>query len=124
MALVKVLVKNLFAGANFQKLEVGVVYEVDDAIAEKWLASNKAEKSAEKKGEKLTFEVATPSVPAPVPADTSALQSQLAEALTQVQTLTDAAATTETQHAEALAVEKKRADDAEAALVAANKKDK
>ena len=30
MALVKVLVANLFAGANFQKLEVGKVYEVDD----------------------------------------------------------------------------------------------
>lgn len=28
MALVKVLVKNLFAGANFQKLEVGVVYDL------------------------------------------------------------------------------------------------
>lgn len=122
MALVKVLVKNLFAGANFQKLEVGVVYDVDDAIAEKWIASNKAEKSADKKGEKLTFEVATQS--APVSADTSALQTQLAEALAQVQTLTDAAAVIEAQYAEALAVEKKRADDAEAALVAANKKDK
>lgn len=122
MALVKVLVKNLFAGANFQKLEVGVVYEVDDAVAEKWIASNKAEKSADKKGEKLTFEVATPS--APVSADTSALQSQLAEALAQVQTLTDAAVVIESQHAEALATEKKRADDAEAALAAAIKKDK
>ncbi|CAI0895607.1 hypothetical protein [Serratia grimesii] len=101
MALVKVLVKNLFAGANFQKLEVGVVYEVDDATAEKWIASNKAEKSAEKKGEKLTFEVVAPS--APVSADTTALQSQLAEAL---------------------ATEKKRADDAEAALAVAIKKDK
>jgi len=122
MALVKVLVANLFAGANFQKLEVGQSYDVDDAVAEKWISSGKAEKSTEKKGEKLTFEVATPS--APVPADTSVLQSQLAEALTQVQALTDAAATVETQHAEALAAEKKRADDAEAALAAAIKKDK
>jgi hypothetical protein len=122
MALVKVLVKNLFAGANFQKLEVGMVYDVDDAIAENWIASNKAEKSADKKGEKLTFEVTTPSPPAP--ADTSALQSQLDEALAQVQALTDAATATETQHAEALAVEKKRADGAEAALAAAIKKDK
>lgn len=122
MALVKVLVANLFAGANFQKLEVGQSYDVDDAVAEKWISSGKAEKSTEKKGEKLTLEVATPS--APVPADTSALQSQLAEALTQVQALTDAAATVETQHAEALAAEKKRADDAEAALAAAIKKDK
>ncbi|EPA9111035.1 MAG: hypothetical protein E7G96_02665 [Serratia liquefaciens] len=122
MALVKVLVANLFAGANFQKLEVGQSYDVDDAVAEKWISSGKSEKSTEKKGEKLTFEVATPS--APVSADTSALQSQLAEALTQVQALTDAAATVETQHAEALASEKKRADDAEAALAAAIKKDK
>lgn len=122
MALVKVLVANLFAGANFQKLEVGQSYDVDDAVAEKWISSGKAEKSTEKKGEKLTFEVATPSAPAP--ADTSALQSQLAEALAQVQSLTDAAATVETQHAEALAAEKKRADDAEAALAAAVKKDK
>ncbi|WP_337047100.1 hypothetical protein [Serratia liquefaciens] len=122
MALVKVLVANLFAGANFQKLEVGQSYDVDDAVAEKWISSGKAEKSTEKKGEKLTFEVATPS--APVPADTSALQSQLADSLAQVQALTDAAATVETQHAEALAAEKKRADDAEAALAAAIKKDK
>lgn len=122
MALVKVLVANLFAGANFQKLEVGQSYDVDDAVAEKWISSGKAEKSTEKKGEKLTFEVATPSGPAP--ADTSALQSQLDEALAQVQALTDAAATVETQHAEALAAEKKRADDAEAALAVAIKKDK
>jgi hypothetical protein len=30
MALVKVLVANLFAGASLQKLEVGQVYDVDD----------------------------------------------------------------------------------------------
>jgi len=61
MALVKVLVANLFAGASFQKLEAGQVYDVDDAVAEKWIAQGKVEKSTEKKGEKLTFEVATPS---------------------------------------------------------------
>ena len=55
MALVKVLVANLFAGANFQKLEVGQSYDVDDGVAEKWIASGKAEKSTEKKGEKLLF---------------------------------------------------------------------
>ncbi|BEO80446.1 hypothetical protein SMTE5_14770 [Serratia marcescens] len=50
MALVKVLVANLFAGANFQKLEVGKVYEVDDAAAGKWIADGKAEQSAVNNG--------------------------------------------------------------------------
>lgn len=97
MALVKVLVANLFAGANFQKLEVGQSYDVDDAVAEKWIASGKAEKSTEKKGEKLVFEVATPS--SPVSSNAKALQDQI-DALT------------------------KRAEEAEAALAAATKKDK
>ncbi len=122
MALVKVLVANLFAGASFQKLEAGQVYDVDDSVAEKWIAQGKAEKSTEKKGEKLTFEVATPS--APVSTDTSAIQLKLDEALAQVQTLTEAAATNETDHAESLAKETKRADDAEAALAEALKKAK
>ena len=122
MALVKVLVANIFAGASFQKLEAGQVYDVDDAVAEKWIAQSKAEKTTEKKGEKLTFEVATPS--APVSKDTSVLQSQLDAANDQIKTLTEATASKETEHAEALAAEKKRADDAEAALVAATKKDK
>ncbi|WP_338570424.1 hypothetical protein VRB37_16375 [Erwinia billingiae] len=122
MALVKVLVANLFAGASFQKLEAGQVYDVDDSVAEKWIAQGKAEKSTEKKGEKLTFEVATPS--APVSTDTSAIQLKLDEALAQVQTLTEAAATKETDHAESLAKETKRADDAEAALAEALKKAK
>ncbi len=122
MALVKVLVANLFAGASFQKLEAGQVYDADDSVAEKWIAQGKAEKSTEKKGEKLTFEVATPS--APVSTDTSAIQLKLDEALAQVQTLTEAAATKETDHAESLAKETKRADDAEAALAEALKKAK
>lgn len=122
MALVKVLVANLFAGASFQKLEAGQVYDVDDSVAEKWIAQGKAEKSTEKKGEKLTFEVATPS--APVTTDTSAIQLKLDEALAQVQTLTEAAATKENDHAESLAKETKRADDAEAALAEALKKAK
>lgn len=122
MALVKVLVANLFAGANLQKLEVGQVYDVDDAIAEKWVAQNKAEKSSEKKGEKLVFEVATPS--APVSKDLTDIQKQLDEALAQVKTLTDEAEAKDKAHADALAAETKRADEAEAALAAATKKDK
>lgn len=122
MALVKVLVANLFAGASFQKLEAGQVYDVDDSVADKWIAQGKAEKTNEKKGEKLTFEVATPS--APVSADSSALQSQLNDALAQVKQLQDDSASKEKEHADALALETKRADDAEAALAAATKKDK
>lgn len=115
MALVKVLVANLFAGANFQKLEVGQSYDVDDAVAEKWIASGKAEKSTEKKGEKLVFEVATPS--SPVSSDAKALQEQ-------IDVLTKAAEDAEAAHAEAIAGVTKRAEDAEAALAAATKKDK
>lgn len=133
MALVKVLVANLFAGASFQKLEAGQVYDVDDSVAEKWIAQGKAEKSTEKKGEKLTFEVATPS--APVSTDTSVLQSQLDAANDQIKTLTDAAEAKDkehadaleaanAEHAESLAAETTRADAAEAALVDATKKAK
>ena len=122
MALVKVLVANLFAGANLQKLEVGQVYDVDDSVADKWIASGKAEKSTEKKGEKLVFEVATPS--APVNADLTGIQKQLGEALEQVKALTDEAEAKDKAHADALAAETKRADEAEAALAAATKKDK
>lgn len=122
MALVKILAKNLFAGASFHKLDAGQVYEVDDAIAEKWITTGKAEKTNEKKGEKLTFEVATPS--APVSTDTSVLQSKLDAANDQIKNLTDTAEAKDKEHADALAAETKRADDAEAALVEANKKAK
>jgi hypothetical protein len=133
MALVKVLVANLFAGASFQKLEAGQVYDVDDSVAEKWIAQGKAEKSTEKKGEKLTFEVATPSAPAST--DTSVLQSQLDAANDQIKTLTDAAEAKDkehadaleaanAEHAESLAAETARADAAEAALADATKKAK
>lgn len=122
MALVKIIASNLFAGASFQKLEAGQVYDVEDSVAEKWLAQGKAEKATEKKGEKLTFEVVTPS--APVSADSSALQTRLNDALEQVKQLQDAAANKEKEHADALALETKRADEAEVALAAAIKKDK
>lgn len=122
MALVKVLVANLFAGASLLKLGAGQVYDVDDSIAEKWIEQGKVEKSTEKKGEKLVFEVATPS--APVSKDETGIQKQLDEALEQVKTLTDEAEAKDKTHADALAVETKRADEAEAALAAATKKDK
>ncbi|ASM31514.1 hypothetical protein I5Q96_11040 [Serratia marcescens] len=133
MALVKVLVANLFAGANFQKLEVGKVYEVDDAVAGKWISDGKAEQSAEKKGEKLALEVATSTATAN--ADISVLQTKLDEALEQLKQAQAAAAAKDKEHADALeqlkqaqaaelAAEKQRADTAEAALAAATKKDK
>jgi len=122
MALVKILVSNIFAGANLQKLEIGKVYDVDNTIAEKWVEQGKAEASKEKASEKLIFEVATPS--APVSTDTSVLQSKLDEALEQLRAAQESAVAKEKEHADALEAEKKRADDAEAALLAANKKDK
>ena len=122
MALVKILVSNIFAGANLQKLEIGKVYDVDNAIAEKWIEQGKAEASKEKASEKLIFEVDTPS--APISTDTSLLQSKLDEALEQLKAAQESAVAKEKEHADALEAEKKRADDAEAALLAANKKDK
>ncbi|MFY0403351.1 hypothetical protein ACOMDP_12020 [Pantoea dispersa] len=122
MALVKILASNLFAGANFQKLEVGKVYDVDGSVADKWVKQGKAETSKEKGGEKLTFEVATPS--APVSTDTSVLQAKLDEALDQLKAAQDAAEAKEKELADALEAANKRADDAEAALAAAAKKDK
>lgn len=122
MALVKILASNLFAGANFQKLEVGKVYDVDSTIAEKWVEQGKAETSKEKGGEKLSFEVATPS--APVSKDNSGLQAKLNDALEQLKAAHDAAEAKEKEHADALEAANKRADDAEVALAAATKKDK
>lgn len=132
MALVKILSPNLFAGAGFQKLEAGKVYDVDKAIAEKWVAVGKAEASKEK-GEALQFEVATPS--APVSADTSALQTQLNDALEQLKQAQSDADTKDKEHAETLEQLKqvqaeelqavtKRAEEAEAALAEATKKAK
>ena len=133
MALVKIIAANLFAGASFQKLEAGQVYDVEDSVAEKWLAQGKAEKTSEKKGEKLIFEVATPS--APVSTETTALQSKLSDALEQLKTAQEALSAKDEEHAAALEQLKtahateldeanKRADTAEAALTAATKKDK
>lgn len=133
MALVKVLVANLFAGASLQKLEAGQVYDVDDSIAEKWIEQGKVEKSTEKKGEKLVFEVATPS--APVASDSSDLQSKLNDALEQLKQAQSDADAKDKEYADALEQLKqahatelesanKRADEAEVALAEATKKAK
>ncbi|HAJ4343991.1 hypothetical protein A3N57_01745 [Enterobacter cloacae subsp. dissolvens] len=133
MALVKVLVANLFAGASLQKLEAGQVYDVDDLIAEKWIEQGKVEKSTEKKGEKLVFEVATPS--APVASGASDLQSKLNDALEQLKKAQSDADAKDKEHADALEQLKqehaaelesanKRAEEAEAALAEATKKAK
>ncbi|MES0645622.1 hypothetical protein ABUJ66_04205 [Klebsiella aerogenes] len=133
MALVKVLVANLFAGASLQKLEAGQVYDVDDSIAEKWIEQGKAEKSTDKKGEKLVFEVATPS--APVASGASDLQSKLNDALEQLKQAQSDADAKDKEHADALEQLKqahaaelesanKRAEVAEAALAEATKKAK
>jgi len=133
MALVKVLVANLFAGASLQKLEAGQVYDVDDLIAEKWIEQGKVEKSTEKKGEKLVFEVATPS--APVASGASDLQSKLNDALEQLKQAQSEADAIDKEHADALEQLKqehaaelesvnKRAEEAEAALAEATKKAK
>lgn len=133
MALVKVLVANLFAGASLQKLEAGQVYDVDDSIAEKWIEQGKVEKSTEKKGEKLVFEVATSS--APVASGASDLQSKLNEALAQLEQARSEIDAKDKEHAEVieqlkqesavkLDAETKRADAAEAAMAEAIKKAK
>lgn len=133
MALVNVLVANLFAGASLQKLEAGQVYDVDDSIAEKWIEQGKAEKSTEKKGVKLVFEVATPS--APVASGASDLQSKLNEALAQLEQARSEIDAKDKEHAEVieqlkqesaakLDAETKRANEAEAALAVAIKKAK
>ena len=131
MALVKVLVANLFAGASLQKLEAGQVYDVDDSIAEKWIEQGKAEKSTDKKGEKLVFEVATPS--ALVASGAYDLQSKLNDALEQLKQAKSDTDAKDKEHADAIEQLKqvhaaelesanKRAEEAEAALAEATKK--
>ncbi|MGG7953119.1 hypothetical protein PGN61_12530 [Klebsiella aerogenes] len=133
MALVKVLVANLFAGASLQKLEAGQIYDVDDSIAEKWIEQGKAEKSTDKKGEKLVFEVATPS--GPVASGASDLHSKLNDALEQLKQAKSDADAKDKEHADAIEQLKqvhaaelesanKRAEEAEAALAEATKKAK
>ncbi|HHX0501852.1 TPA: hypothetical protein ACU06H_000423 [Enterobacter hormaechei] len=121
MALVEIVASNLHAGANLRKLEVGSVFEVDDATAKRWLENGKAKETDKKKGEKLSFEVATPSAQM---SDLSGLQKQLAEALEQNQKLIADGEEKDKAHADALAAETKRADEAEAALAEAIKKAK
>ncbi|WP_017346119.1 hypothetical protein [Pantoea sp. A4] len=119
MALVEITSGSLHAGANLRKLGVGEVVEVSDETAQRWIDSGKAKETKEKKGSKLTAVDISAGT-----ADTSLLQSQLSDALAQNQALKDQAEATEKAHADALAAETKRADDAEAALAEALKKDK
>ncbi|MBN4832277.1 hypothetical protein [Enterobacter hormaechei] len=121
MALVEIVASNLHAGANLRKLEVGSVVEVDDETAKRWISTGKAKDTDKKKGEKLVFEVATPSAPT---GDLSDLQKQLADALEQNQKLIADGEAKDNAHADALAAETKRADEAEAALAEAIKKAK
>ncbi|EQB4715492.1 hypothetical protein ACYKVN_004102 [Enterobacter hormaechei] len=121
MALVEIITDNLYAGANLRKLEVGAVVEVDDATAKRWIDTGKAKGTDKKKGEKLAFEVATPSAQT---ADLSGLKKQLADALEQNQKLIADGEAKDKAHADALAEETKRADEAEAALAEATKKAK
>lgn len=121
MALVEITAGNVFAGANLRKLEVGAVVEVDDATAARWKSSGKAKDTDKKKGEKLVFEVATPSAPS---GELSELQKQLADALEQNQKLIADGEAKDKAHADALAAETKRAEDAEVALAEAIKKAK
>lgn len=119
MALVEIVASNLHAGADLRKLEVGSVVDVDDATAERWIKAGKAKETDKKKGENLTFEVSTPSAKA---ADLSGLQKQLSDALEQNEKLTANTEAKDKAHADVLAAEKKRADDAEAALEELKKK--
>ena len=121
MALVEIVSSNLHAGADLRKLEVGSVVDVDDATAERWIKTGKAKETDKKKGEKLTFEVATPSTKS---ADLSGLQKQLADALEQNEKLVAEAEAKDKAHVDALSAEKKRADEAEAALADLQKKGK
>jgi hypothetical protein len=56
MALVKVIASNLFAGADFKRLEVGASIEVSKETADRWIKAGLATLIDDKK-----FEVATPS---------------------------------------------------------------
>lgn len=126
MALVEITSGNVFAGANLRKLEVGAVVEVDDATAERWKASGKAKSTDKNKGEKLFGETSLP-----VSSQDNDLHEQLAavttardEALSQVSQITDQAAADKAAFDEQLAAVTKRAEEAETALAAAQKKAK
>lgn len=126
MALVEITSGNVFAGANLRKLEVGAVVEVDDATAARWKATGKAKDTDKKKGEKL-FGESVPSLssqPNDLLEQLAAVTKERDESLEQVATLTNQAAADKVTFDEQLAAVTKRAEDAEAALVEANKKAK
>ena len=125
MALVEITSGNVFAGANLRKLEVGAVFEVDDATAARWKATGKAKDTDKKKGEKLFGEsVPAASQPSDLLEQLAAVTKERDESLDQVAKLTDQASADKATFDEQLAAVTKRAKEAEAALAEATKKAK
>ncbi|CAM8573298.1 TPA: hypothetical protein OE729_002791 [Escherichia coli] len=125
MALVEITSGNVFAGANLRKLEVGAVFEVDDATAARWKATGKAKDTDKKKGEKLFVEsVPAASQPSDLLEQLAAVTKERDESLEQLAKLTDQAAADKVTFDEQLAAVTKRAEEAEAALAEATKKAK
>ncbi|ENG0014970.1 hypothetical protein G5B34_04035 [Enterobacter hormaechei] len=125
MALVEITSGNVFAGANLRKLEVGAVFEVDDATAARWKATGKAKDTDKKKGEKLFGEsVPAASQPSDLLEQLAAVTKERDESLEQLAKLTDQAAADKVTFDEQLSAMTKRAEEAEAALAEATKKAK
>ncbi|MEG5812035.1 hypothetical protein UXP82_21135 [Enterobacter hormaechei] len=125
MALVEITSGNVFAGANLRKLEVGAVFEVDDATAARWKATGKAKDTDKKKGEKLFGEsVPAASQPSDLLEQLAAVTKERDESLEQLAKLTDQAAADKVTFDEQLSAMTKRAEEAEAALAEAIKKAK
>ena len=125
MALVEITSGNVFAGANLRKLEVGAVFEVDDATAARWKATGKAKDTDKKKGEKLFGEsVPAASQPSDLLEQLAAVTKERDESLDQVAKHTDQASADKATFDEQLAAVTKRAKEAEAALAEATKKAK
>lgn len=125
MALVEITSGNVFAGANLRKLEVGAVFEVDDATAAHWKATGKAKDTDKKKGEKLFGEsVPAASQPSDLLEQLAAVTKERDESLERLAKLTDQAAADKVTFDEQLSAMTKRAEEAEAALAEATKKAK
>lgn len=125
MALVEITSGNVFAGANLRKLEVGAVFEVDDATAARWKATGKAKDTDKKKGEKLFGEsVPAASQPSDLLEQLAAVTKERDESLEQLAKLTDQAAADKVTFDEQLSAMTKRAEEAESALAEAIKKAK
>lgn len=125
MALVEITSGNVFAGANLRKLEVGAVFEVDDATAARWKATGKAKDTDKKKGEKLFGEsVPAASQPSDLLEQLAAVTKERDESLERLAKLTDQAAADKVTFDEQLSAMTKRAEEAVAALAEATKKAK